>query len=299
MPEIIEVKKYADFIKKNLLKKNLKNIIIKKGRYKIHGPFQYYSSILKLLPSKLIAVNTKGKFMYLTFDNKIHIGFTLGLSGGWFYKPIKYKIMYHGLDKKKFDIKVVNKYYKNSLKHLNVEFKFDIGTLYFYDQLSYGTIKVFLNDEELNEKLNSIGCDILQSDFSIFFDKIMKKNNLEKPIGNVLLNQKSISGIGNYMRADSLWLSKISPFRLVKNLNKKELIKLYKNLLIIIWADYNYKKGIKLGIIKKNDKIAKHLNREFLVYNRKKDPNGNEIKKEKLYEGNQIRYIYWVPNYQK
>jgi formamidopyrimidine-DNA glycosylase len=299
MPEIIEVKKYSDFIKKYLFNKLLKNIIIKKGRYKNHGPFNYYLDFLKLLPSKLISINTKGKFMYLTFDNNIHIGFTLGLSGGWFYKPKKSNIMIHGLDTKKFDIKLVKRYYKNALNHINVIFKFDVGTLYFYDQLSYGTIKIFLSDKELNEKLKSIGCDILQSDFSTFYKQITKKSNIEKPIGNVLMNQKIISGIGNYIRADSLWLSKISPFRLVKNLNKNEIKKIFHNLLIVTWADYNYNKAIKLGIIKKSDKIAKHLNREFLVYNRLKDPYGREIEKEKLYEGSQIRYIYWVPGYQK
>ena len=42
------------------------------------------------------------------------------------------------------------------------------------------------------------------------------------------MDQKVISGIGNYLRSDILWLSKISPFRKVKGVKKSDLKKLYK-----------------------------------------------------------------------
>jgi hypothetical protein len=47
--------------------------------------------------------------------------------------------------------------------------------------------------------------------FSDFYTHINIRRNLNKPIGNVLMDQKVISGIGNYLRADTLWMSKISP----------------------------------------------------------------------------------------
>jgi hypothetical protein len=111
--------------------------------------------------------------------------------------------------------------------------------------------------------------------------------------------KKLISGVGNYLRADSLWLSKISPFRKIKNISDNELKVLFHNIRLLTWTVYNYKKGIELEIIKKEDKLPIDYKKDFLVYGKDKDIYNNIITKEKLYEGSQIRYIYWVKNYQK
>lgn len=87
MPEIIEVQQYTNFIKKYLLDKQLKQIKIIQGRYKKHGPPKNLN--LFKLPTKLINIQSKGKFMYMSFDNNMFIGFTLGLTGGWFYNKQK------------------------------------------------------------------------------------------------------------------------------------------------------------------------------------------------------------------
>ena len=58
----------------------------------------------------------------------------------------------------------------------------------------------------------------------VFCNQILKKSNLDKAIGNVIVNQKIISGLGNYLRADILWLSKINPFKKVKKLSKIILV---------------------------------------------------------------------------
>lgn len=86
MPEIIEVKNYADFIKKKIIDQKLLNINIINGRYKKHGPFLHYQKFKNLLPLQIIDVKTKGKFMYIIFENNYYIGITLGLSGGWFFQ---------------------------------------------------------------------------------------------------------------------------------------------------------------------------------------------------------------------
>ena len=85
MPEIIEIRKYADFIKKNLMNKEIVDIKILNGRYKKHKPFEKYYKLKKNLPLKLLDVQTKGKFLYMVFDNNFYIFYTLGLSGGCCY----------------------------------------------------------------------------------------------------------------------------------------------------------------------------------------------------------------------
>jgi formamidopyrimidine-DNA glycosylase len=296
MPEIIEVKKYCDFIKKYVKNINIIEINILNGRYKKHGAFELYNKIKKALPLKVIDVNTKGKFTYITFENNFYMFVTLGLSGGWMYKEknsnkddYKFLSMYKYMNKN-------SPYYKNAINHINVEFKTKNGSLYFYDMLSFGTIKIVIDYNLVIQKLNKIAHDVMDetTTFDIFKEQIKKNKNLNKHIGIVLLDQKTISGVGNYLRSDVLWLSRISPFRLVKNINDKELFLIYKSIKSLVWNSYNNNKGIKLGYITKKDKFPNHYKRNFFVYKNDDDIYGNKVIKDELFEGTQKRFIYWT-----
>jgi endonuclease-8 len=298
MPEIVEIKKYCDFIKKHVLNKRVKNITILKGRYKNHGDFEGYKEFTEELPLKLLNVESKGKFMFFTFEQNYTLYCTLGLSGGWTFKK-KDSDKYKFPDIMEFlNVKDKDEYRDKSLDHLNIEFKFKKGSLFFFDTLSYGTISLSNDEKKLEKKLKNIGPDIMDKDFSvkIFKQQIMKQE--KKKIGIVLVNQKLISGIGNYLRADILWVAKISPHRLVGDLTEKEIKKIYRASRNLTWSDYDKKKGKKLGIITKKFKSPHFYEREFFVYNEEKDIKGNLVQKEELYEGSQKRIIYWVPTVQ-
>jgi formamidopyrimidine-DNA glycosylase len=301
MPEIVEVKKYADFIRKNIKKQKLVDIKIINGRYLIK-PFEHYQKLKNHIPTEIEEIDTKGKFMYIKLKNELIIGVTLGLTGGWFYlKNDSNKYKFPDSTDNNEIVDYMQGYIKNAQEHINVEFIFEKGKILFHDQLSFGTIKVYDNEEEFNKKLKLIGIDIMDDELSLdtFILALKKKSNLEKPIGNVLMNQKIISGIGNYLRADTLWHAKISPFRKVKNLTDKELGNIFNSLRLITWTLYDYKLGVENKIINPKDKIHIDLEKEFLIYGKDKDPSGLQVIKEKLYEGSQIRYIYWVKEYQK
>ena len=317
MPEIIEIKTYTDFIRNKVQGKTLNTIVIKNGRYFKKGPFEGFKEINTKLHDKSLKVtkvDSKGKFMYITFgtskETSFSLGFTLGLSGGWFFQSKSSKKLIHGLNYgndltqyEKYSLENEERYsgyMKNSLNHINVEFKFNSGTLMFYDTLSFGTIKIF-SETELEKKLKSLGSDIMEPDykFSDFYTHIMIRRNLTKPIGNVLMDQKVISGIGNYLRADCLWMSKISPFRKVKDLNETELKSIFKNVRVLIWGEYNRKEGERLKIITKKDKVPSDYKRDFFVYREEKDVNGYPVIQEPLFEGSQKRFIYWVKEVQK
>jgi endonuclease-8 len=300
MPEVIEVMKYADFIKKHIKNKYITEINILNGRYKKHGPFEMYETLVKKLPLKVIDIKTKGKFLYFIIENGFYLFSTLGLQGGWTYKSNK--------SKKKFEFpnlinyinnNVMEKYRTRSINHLNVEFVTKDGSLYFHDVLSFGTLKIIDNKNDLDKKLNSIGPDIMDTSYNVFLEQIKKKKNLDKYIGNVIVNQKVISGIGNYLRSDILWLCHISPFRKVKDLKDEKILEIYNNALLLIWGDYDYNKGVELKYIKKKDKLPSDYKRDFFVYMHDKDIYNNNVIKEKLYEGSQERFIHWVPKIQK
>jgi len=297
MPEIVEVKKYCDFIKKYMINKKINDIIILKGRYKKHKPFEGYYIIKKNLPIKLLDVKSKGKFIYMTFENNIILFCTLGLSGGWTYKMNNNKYIFANMIEY-LNVEDVNNYHDQSMNHLNIEFCTSKGSLFFFDTLSFGTIKIVDNIDELNKKLSKIAPDImdLSTTLELFSSRITRYPN--KKIGLVLLDQKVISGIGNYLRAEILWLAKISPFRLVKKLSEHDIKNIYKATRLLTWGRYNYNKAIKLKIINKIMKLPSDYDRDFFIYYEDMDIYGNTVKKQILYEGSQKRFIYWVPGYQ-
>jgi formamidopyrimidine-DNA glycosylase len=304
MPEIIEVRKYADFILKNLKNKNIIDIKILNGRYKKHKPFENFYKFKNDLPLKLLDVKTKGKFLYIIFENNYYIFSTLGLNGGWcYFLKNKNKFLFStNIDdySKYFSDNKINSYLNQSLKHLNIEFITSEGSLYYFDTLSFGTMKCITDSEELYSKLNKIGPDIMDesTNLELFKEQIKKKKNLDKYIGIVLMNQKIISGIGNYLRADVLYLSKINPFRVIKKLSDEEIETIFNNSKILTWCSYDIKQAIKFKIYNKNVKLPSDYDRLFFVYSQEKDIYGNKVKKIELYEGSQKRFIYYVPEIQ-
>ena len=143
MPEIVEIKKYVDFINNNVSNNKLIDINIINGRYKKHEKFELYDKVKKNLPLKLNKTYSKGKLIYFEFISNNNIKFyllnTLGLSGGWlfnFNNRKKYIIprLLEYID----PIKIEN-YLLRNLNHISVEFIFTNGTLYFFDMLSFGT----------------------------------------------------------------------------------------------------------------------------------------------------------------
>jgi DNA-formamidopyrimidine glycosylase len=301
MPEVIEVKTYVDFMRKHVKGQAIKSIDILNGRYKTHGPFKNFKQLFNDLPLRIDSIESKGKYTYISLSNGLYLCITLGLTGGWFWNPINTPKYIHGLQKtsSRYDPNDVDVYMKNAKKHLNIAFRFDHGTLYFYDQLSFGTISI-LNEQENQKKLNRIGLDILSDtfEFESFHKAITKPKNNNKYIGNVLMDQTTISGVGNYLRADVLWMCKLSPFRRVKDLSREDIRNLYTNLRRLVWGIYNRRVALHRGYMSKNDKLPIDYGRDFFVYMNDRDIYGNVIIKKKLYEGSQIRHIYYVEKYQ-
>lgn len=297
MPEVIEVLKYADFIRSKLKGNKIVAINVINGRYKKHGDFENLDNLRADLPQGVTRVETKGKFLYMQFQNQLYLFSTLGLSGGWLWKNkqgVQFGHLLKHIEKVQLD-----SYHKEALNHCNVEFVTEDGTLYFYDTLSFGTLKI-ATETELQKKLATIGPDISQESttFQLFKTRFAKVDG-DKLIGNILLNQRIISGIGNYLRADVLWLCKISPFRKLKDISEKELQCIWQSSRMLTWAKYNYKKGLKMGFIEaKHEKTPEDYGREFYVYMQMTDPAGRPVKKEELFEGSNKRFIHWVPEIQ-
>jgi len=257
MPEGPEAKFMTYQLNKLFSKSKLSNIIFTSGRYTRHPKPKNYNKFIFNLPSTISNIQSKGKFIYFTLNNNWFIFVSLGMSGHFIL---------------------------NNIKHSNIKFITNKGNFFINDIRNFATINFSNSFSDLQKKLKSLGPDPLSEKISCkkLFIKLKSIKNQNTFISNLLLDQKFISGIGNYIRAESLFLSKLSPFRKIKNINYIEFCNLIKNIKLIMKKSFNTQ--IKNGI---------HTYK-FYVYKRKFTDNGTPIKKNK----NNGRTIWWVPKLQ-
>lgn len=254
MPEGPEVKKIGEYLNNFFIDNTIKSVKILKGRYVNKQPPCGFYYFIEKLPLKSLSCNTKGKFIYILLENNIFIFNTLGMSGFWT---------------------------TNKSKHSNVEFVTQKGTIYFTDQRNFGTLKFIFTKNELQLKLLAIGPDLLDESlqFEDFYKRITIKRNQNKMIAKVLMDQKTISGIGNYLRSEILWHTKMSPFTLVNKLSKNKIKELFEISRKVIWSFYNIHKSLKKNIITRNEM---HKYNFFNIYSQEYDKLGNKVSKEKI-----------------
>lgn len=272
MPEGAEVKRIAYQLNEIISGKEISNIQIISGRYKNHSPPNGFSEKNYFFsPEKINAVSCKGKFIWLSFRNnpELSIWNTLGMTGSWS---------------------------KTKTDHSRVEFLFiDESKIYFNDIRNFGTMHFSSSKKELENKISSLGPDMLSNPPSLDdFSKIVKKHG-KKTLPEFLMNQKNISGVGNYVKAESLYLAGISPERLCSSLSEKEISTLKDSIENVLSASYN-SGGSTIKTYRDVYGNAGSFTSRFLVYGNKQDPQGNSVSSYTSKDG---RTTFWVPALQK
>lgn len=304
MPEGPEIIISTQYLKSKLQNKSIKSIKILGGRYS----HQELIGLKLLRPSrsyKIIDINSKGKFIWFELqDTKdrttIYLANTLGMAGNWsFYKSKSSRIRFQICCTKK-----KKKRYYN---------------LYFADSRNFGDIRFYDNVEDLESRLDKLAPDILKgglSDREIvnLIDKYIKKSRADKNVVKTLMNQNAVvSGIGNYLVAEILYDAKINPHRSLDDFSKAEKKRLAHSIRKITKQSYydnktgymvNYTEFMENHPVKVDKRIFPNYHPdikvdktfEFKVYQKKKDPKGNKVKRDSIVKN---RTIHWVPNIQK
>lgn len=253
MPEGPEIFIMVKKLNKKFKNSKIKTLNILSGRYITHGLPKNYNEFLSNLPANIIKFDCKGKLIWISLDNKLNIVITMGYA-----------------------------HFINEIRD-NTPFEFitSKGNFYLRDVRHFATIN-FLSDQELIHKLNKRGPSIITNELTKknFISILEKIKNKEQKIGNILLDQYKISGIGNYIRNDALYLSKISPFRMIKDISINEMKNLYDSLKMVINKSMN------------RQLIGKKY--EFIVY-QQKCINNKQVVRDLLNN----RSVYWVPDVQK
>ena len=262
MPERIEIQLMIEGLNRRYKNNLLNNISICSGRYTKHGVPTSYHLFIKDLPLKIKQFNVKGKFIWITFHNSDWVIYvTLGLTGHFKYE--------------------------GTAKYCRYQFITNKSTFCMDDMRNFGTLAFIHDPSSLQKKLNSIGSDVFLKSFTLTNLRNIINGILDKKkdmmIGIFLLEQKYISGIGNYLRSDILYDASISPFRNLSALSSNDIRTLHKSIQKIIKKCYQIQK--KSGL----------HSYPFLVYKQKKTKRMEDVSHTMIGK----RFIYWVPSKQK
>jgi endonuclease VIII len=103
-----------------------------------------------------------------------------------------------------------------------------------------GPVVEFLTPEELkhHKTVRALGPDILHINFdrTEVFRRLQLKKNLKRPIGEAILDQTILAGIGNIFKSEGLFLARIDPRRPVSDFSRKEFDHLWNTIFPIMQA---------------------------------------------------------------
>jgi formamidopyrimidine-DNA glycosylase len=272
MPELPEVARTVYSLKQAIDKEILEEVTIHSGRYAKHGDPVGLDRFREDLPAIVDDISFRGKLIIFELTGwsgrKWWAWNTLGMGGGW---------------------------RNDKVTHSHVEFKTETKSVFFTDVRNFGTLKFTDDINETNKKKKTIGPNHLSDEISdsLFRERLMKYPN--KTLPEVLMNQSLIGGIGNYIKAEVLYIAGISPHRLVSSLSNLEFSVLNKATLDVVRSSYA-RRCATISTYKDIDGDTGNFAFYFRVYGRAICENGFPVIRETTKDK---RMTHWVQQIQK
>lgn len=181
----------------------------------------------------IISAFAHGKHLFVNFENDLTLNVHLGIYGAWTFGGDD---QFNGAssigaprtigEKERGTAEVSGEYQGAPEPKATVRTR--IVSEHGWADLIGPTICRVLTPDEVRGVRAKLGPDPLNDDADpASFYRAASKTG--RPIGVVLMDQKSISGVGNIFRAESLWRQKINPFRPAKELDASELEALWED----------------------------------------------------------------------
>ena len=160
--------------------------------------------------SKILQVNRRGKFLWLTLDRPFALVAHLGMSGQLLVQPKSAP---------------VHKHLRASFLLSNNKFSRVQNEIRFVDQRTFGWVSVEEYGKDVPTSVSHIALDPFESEFDLaaVITQIRSKKSAIKP---TLLNQEIVSGIGNIYADEALWRAKIHPEIICEDLSAAEVKRL-------------------------------------------------------------------------
>lgn len=226
------------------------------------------------------SVQSKGKKIIFVLNDDCYLLSSLGMEGRWTFEDSL----------------------PQDTRHLSVSIQLKDEYLLFRDVRHFGDLIFCKSSSDLNANLKSVGPSWIPSDMfreritlQYFIEALESNKRIRnKPIMMFLMDQKFTSGIGNYIRAEALYIARINPYKAIGNLTFTEIEDLYIAINQVMrealksgghtLKSYFTPAGTKGGYVPLVYGRSKSLDTDMPVI-REVDP--------------QNRVIHWVPSLQK
>jgi endonuclease-8 len=168
-----------------------------------------------IVGSRLTVVHTHGKHLVLHF------------SSGWVVHT-------HAMQYGSWQVGPLGQDLRKEARFARLRLTTALSEVVFY----HGPVMEVLSFDELaaHERFNSLGPDLLHDDFLAagVLEAVKAQGNRE--IGDVILDQRIVSGIGNIYKSEGLFLAAIDPRREARTISGSELNLLFEELIPLMQA---------------------------------------------------------------
>ena len=252
MPEVVEVRLFEDYINRYIKDdiEVLNETVIPTGKYKV----KYVSS--------------HGKKLFIKLEQSYLLVFSFSMMGKWI-------ILIKG--------RAIPEHSAFSFRSGNNDFYFIANP----DWKFKAKIEVTNITKKQYIKDNKLGLDAFDIELPEWLERWKKRQSRSKIcIAAALLDQSVIAGIGNYIRSEMLYLSRIDPRKSLNMLTDDELTSLYHSMKNVIDSSYE-SGGLNMLHFDNPLKTGKY---DTMVYNKEYDSLGRKVK---VLEINR-RKIYYI-----
>jgi len=251
-PEGPEVRLMGDGIRSVAKGYKLVQVDIRSGKY-ARTPPKGWDRLIEKLPLRVTEVGTHGKFSWIEFENGYSMWLSYGMSGS---------------------IKYVED------KHSHIEFRTDNPSrekFYYDDARNFGNVQCCQSPSLLKKKLDDMGYDLL-ADITMNDDEYLKRCRKYNHVNvcKFIMDQKVISGPGNYIKAEALYDCLINPYVSLRNLDDDDLLNLYRSMRNIALRSYRLR-GATLYTYSGTSNEKGEFQDSLKVYSKAVDPLGNPV----------------------
>lgn len=270
MPEGPEIKIISEELDSMFFEKLCLNVIInERSRYfdeqLFHSDYSFTDNIFEV-DKELISVYSVGKKIIFNFGNLLFISSCL-MNGRWvFEKP----------------------------KNWSLCIRFEDANLYYHDFSKQSLFSIVdTNSENHKRIMKDVGEDYAEINFATFLEKISRNRIKNKQIQDFLMDQREFSGVGNYLKSEILYRSRIDPRKHLSEFSEDDFKKIFKQIKRTLRDSYRSGGFTLATYCSPSGKIGTF---EVSVYGKISDPYGNRVEK---INDKQNRITYWVPILQK
>lgn len=257
MPELPEVQTVVTQLEQKIVGKQIISVWSDWPK-KIQTPLTSFRAGTK--GSRVIGTRRLGKHIVIDLDNHFSIVIHLKMTGHLLVKN----------DENRLSEAFINDPYNGYIHH-RLTFS-DNTTLEFSDMRKFGWLMLAPTGDVITLKsIASLGVDALAPSLTTVLFRTLLTKRSKRSVGEVLLEQQVISGIGNIYRSEALFLAGVVPYRTIRTLTDEEWSKLLPAIKKVLRQAVQLR-GMSDGDFRDTDGLEGRFKRALYVYGRSGQP---------------------------